>query len=657
VPIPIILASFFSALFNAILQEQYFSKVINDLTLTRFNLFYTFDLWTQGVTQLEEEYSRAETGKPDISFQLRFSVARKLASDLTARLLKQTAKVGLVPEVAPPLEAAITAEAAKRKLETIGEIMIHHVAELQTELASKLEPSTKNMYPILLELEKQAIPITSLVAMAKPAIVVPTSSESLFTYRFAATKGEETVEAGLLGHPSTEATQTPSPTPVRETTTEAVPSRVAAGTRLSIETEKSVGGDVKMPAAVMDYQKQMLAEIMPLGLTSGVKLNAEASKALGYAVKMPSTVLEYQKQMLAETIPSGLTSGVKLNPEASKALDNAVMMPTAISVQQKPFLKIASILSRAFSVPTTVSSPSIQQPYYYPEKVSETLTPMPSSQISLLLKEISPPLASWIYQESEVLRSTGIHLSAVPVAASSAERVITETLIQPISSLEPPHIYGSHERVSQSVAPHSPAIGAKPKQVEAFRVPSILTSLVASYAQTYPMPSLEPAAVEIYETIFETERTHSTFAKPSKITEEQRLHRLPTVLALAGAESLIAQRLQRELGAFMKEVQTSQSAYAETLAELSTSGPISTGMSSGLVPTAASLAAIESYAPSSQPVSAPTYKPSPVNPPIQHAINLTVSTDTSEEDLRELERKINRILSEQVSRYYGSSRI
>jgi hypothetical protein len=45
------------------------------------------------------------------------------------------------------------------------------------------------------------------------------------------------------------------------------------------------------------------------------------------------------------------------------------------------------------------------------------------------------------------------------------------------------------------------------------------------------------------------------------------------------------------------------------------------------------------------------------SPAIHDTINVSVSADTAEEDLRDLERKINRILQEQVNRYYGSPRI
>jgi hypothetical protein len=44
-------------------------------------------------------------------------------------------------------------------------------------------------------------------------------------------------------------------------------------------------------------------------------------------------------------------------------------------------------------------------------------------------------------------------------------------------------------------------------------------------------------------------------------------------------------------------------------------------------------------------------------PGSQDIINVNVSADTAEEDLRDLERKISRILSEQIRRYYGSSMV
>jgi hypothetical protein len=51
-----------------------------------------------------------------------------------------------------------------------------------------------------------------------------------------------------------------------------------------------------------------------------------------------------------------------------------------------------------------------------------------------------------------------------------------------------------------------------------------------------------------------------------------------------------------------------------------------------------------------------TSKLSPVQRTVQNTFNITLA-EAKDADLRDLERKINRILSEQIRRYYGSTKI
>jgi hypothetical protein len=200
--------------------------------------------------------------------------------------------------------------------------------------------------------------------------------------------------------------------------------------------------------------------------------------------------------------------------------------------------------------------------------------------------------------------------------------------------------------------------GVRDYAVEAFRLPSIVTSLAASYVRAYPLLFAEPAVSEIYKTSFEVGSIYAEQpTTPSEILEQKKFHRLPIMLALAGAESLITQRLQHELTEFAKEAQIVRSKYGEALAELGTAGPIRTTMLGELASGLTFPYTIEPYTSSAPPVSLPPRRPSPISSPIQDTINLTISAETAEEDLRDLERKISRILSEQISRYYGSSRI
>jgi hypothetical protein len=46
-----------------------------------------------------------------------------------------------------------------------------------------------------------------------------------------------------------------------------------------------------------------------------------------------------------------------------------------------------------------------------------------------------------------------------------------------------------------------------------------------------------------------------------------------------------------------------------------------------------------------------------LTPEVPRTLNVTVSGETPEDDLRVLERKISKILSDQVRRYYGTARL
>ena len=324
---------------------------------------------------------------------------------------------------------------------------------------------------------------------------------------------------------------------------------------------------------------------------------------------------------------------VSLRPEAVRSFRYATGLPSIVLEREIPILKRMA----AFSLvsPPKPPPPSIEPSYRYPRLA--TLPPMRPSQIGQALEEVSPSLSSWIYGVSEILRGTALSLSAVPVAASTAERVVTETLVQPVSGLEAPRTLGTQEPVSPYLAPSRPETGVGRTEVEAFRLPAIVASLIVALSQRYPL--LETAA-------------------PGRMPEVKTFSKLPTVIALAAAESLIAQRLQHESSALIREMQVARSSYGERLGELGASGPIRTTMLGKLATAAPSLlSTLEPYAPGISSVPPPPARLGPVSPSVQNTFNITISAESAEEDLRDLERKINRILSEQMRRYYGSTRI
>jgi hypothetical protein len=616
-PIASIFSSFFSILFNTILHLS-LNKAIYEFTLTRFDLLFPYDLWAKRATPLEEETLTTEPVKPTISFH-NLILVRRLASEVASRIVKQTSKPTLLPTTAARLKPEAEEEVGEIPSEAAPEkTLVERIADLQRELGSKIAPSMMSLSSAFLEYEKQAVPLAFFAAMHTPSLLDFTGFEGFPAHRFVAPTETVTPAASLAEPPLAESSQALPP-----------------------------------------------HEAMQLGLTIGIRFSNNALQSFSFANELPLIILESQKSTMAEIGPPDLTTSASPSSEALRSLDYATKLPAVVSERHAPFLRIATALSRISSrfSPTTTYAPRSKS-FNLPEAAPETPPLMTLSQINLLLKEISPSLTSWIYGESEILRGTGVSLSAVPIAASTAEKLLTETLTQPILTAEAPLTYGDHELASQALTPTVYEAGAKRGVVEAFRLPTILTSLAASYAQAYPLPFAEPAVGEIYETSLEvgwvsTEQTKT----PRETLEKKKFSRLPFVLALAGAESLITQRLQQELTAFTKEIQTTWSTYGEALTEMGATGPIRATMLGELAssPTLPSTLiaphVIETYTPTAPPVPPPPSRPSPVSSTIQNTINLTVSAETAEEDLRDLERKISRILSEQISRYYGSSRI
>ncbi len=144
------------------------------------------------------------------------------------------------------------------------------------------------------------------------------------------------------------------------------------------------------------------------------------------------------------------------------------------------------------------------------------------------------------------------------------------------------------------------------------------------------------------------------------VGKQSRASTLPTVLALAGAKSLINQRLQSALTTLRKEstaMQASNQEYAK-ISILGTSGiqKISSqtnarGTLMAQYPIGFKADAVTSVSP--LPRSNVTRSSS-----AQDSIDSTSTEEgVEEEDLSDLERKISKILSEQLSRYYGTSKL
>ena len=158
---------------------------------------------------------------------------------------------------------------------------------------------------------------------------------------------------------------------------------------------------------------------------------ASLVKSLPAKQEVGEKLFSAPKELPIEEEPSqGVGKRVELSSGTVASLTKSAELSNLIFESQLPFFKIAAALSHIFASPETVSYPIQEASYTPPTKISPP-APMPQPQISLLLREIAPSLTSWIYEGSEVLRKTGVPLSAVPIAASEAEKIVSETLSEP----------------------------------------------------------------------------------------------------------------------------------------------------------------------------------------------------------------------------------
>jgi hypothetical protein len=597
-PITSIFSSFFDILANVIMHEVSFNRVVYELALTRFMFLSPYDLRMRRTAQPEEEYLPPDIGRTNISFLFNVTVARKIVADLSRRLAMQVPKSALFPALAPSPEPKRTEEAIEKTIEEPAETVFPIVAPLpETGAEGKaIEEPTKLVFHIVADLQRRL--------ESKLAPSVKGMASALQEY------GRQTF---LL----TPLLASPGPLLIEPTRLEGFPPQP-----LVTPAEKEIPH--------VSFPERPLAEI--------------------------SQVPPPYKEALVEPKPLDLTLRVRLSPEILRPFGFAARLPTIVSEQESPILKVAAALSRVS--PPMLPSLGFEPSYRYPAPAASASAPMRPSQISRLLEEISPSLTSWIYGESEILRGTAVSLSAVPVAASTAQRIVTEALVQPISGSETPQTFSGEESVSPVLTTATREARFGQGGVEAFRLPAIVTSLVAASIQRYSLLFAEPAVAETYRAPFEMERVspeESTVL--GQMPEEKRYSRLPAVIALAAAESLIVKRLQHEFTAFVKEMQVARSTYGETLAGLGAAGPVRTTMLGELAAAPVFPSTIEPYAPRVPSGPPPSARSIPVASPTQNTVNLTISAESTEEDLRDLERKINRILSEQISRYYGSTRI
>jgi len=704
-------ASFFSSIYNTLAKTVVrivgFGRGVRELSLAKVMFLPPFDLWSRQAPPPEEEHFPTEMGKANVSFLFNVMVARRTAAKLARRLATKIPRPTLLLE-----RAHSEAEPWKETIEKAAEIMPRVAADLQGRFESKLGPSIKGIAEGFQEYSKKATFPALLLEMPKPIFIEPAEPEGP-PHTLKALPEKEIPQVGTPEKPFPVVSQVPS-RPPKETKAEPYPlvSVPVFGLRQEPARSFEYAGLTSIaraktmfafpPTSALKVEHPLPATKPRIGMVGPPVsipfegLRQEVVSSLQYVAKLPSIVLERAIPILkrmatfsvvsplgrplpslserqlsavsqvrslpteeAKVEPQPLVSipVMRLRPEAAMLFEYAAGLPNIILERAFPILETTDTFSPV--LPLKPSSPSIWPSRRHPILTSPT--PMRPSLVSRLLEEISPSLTSWIYGVSEILRGTTLSLSAVPIAASAAEKVVTEALVQPIPRFEAPKTLSTQETVSPVLTHSRPEKGVGRGEIEAFRLPAFVTSLIVALSQRYPLLLGEPTVSETYGTSFELTRVipEETPAL-GRIPEEKSFSKLPTVIALAAAESLIAQRLHQEFGGLITQMQAARSSYGEKLSKLGAFRPIGAPVLSKLkaaAPRASWSPMIEPYATAISSAPRPLPRRELVSSPIQNTFNITISAESAEEDLRDFERKLSKILSEQVRRYYGSPRI
>lgn len=597
------ITSLFSSIFNtlvkAFVRVVSFSRGIREFTLPRFTFLPPFNLWSRRVTPPEEEYPPTEMGRANVSFLFKVTVARKIARELAERVAVTTPKPALLPIPPPRVEVEfeeeeLAKEPAAELIEKPARPASYFVTDLQRRFESKLAPSVKGMTSAFQEFGRHAFLLAPLVTGAKSFLMAPTP------------RLWHAPSQLFIAPPEKEAAQIGSP---HQLGLQHRPS--AIGPREEVKVEPP------LPSAKLTIRMAAPPVSMPVA-----RLRPDAVSSLEYAARLPSTLLEQEVPIL-RTMP--------------------------------PFPRISAPKSPL---------PSIKPSFRYSRPTSP---PMGPSQIDRLLEEIFPSLTFWIYAVSEMLRSTALGLPAVSVVASTVQRTVTQALVHPISSFEKLRTLGTQaELFSTGLMLSKPETGVERIAVEAFSLPVTVASLIAAHSQNYFPLIGEPRISETWESFEPTQAPPKETAVLGEMPRVKGPSKLEAIVGLAAVESSIAQNLHQQFTTLTREIEVFRSSYGERLGELSAFGPIGTttlsaGAGGRLARAPTLLPTLQPHVPHvlSTPIARAPSPPKlrPISPTIQNTFNITISAEEAEEDLRDLERKVAQILSDQIRRYYGSMRL
>jgi hypothetical protein len=824
VPLTVNLSPLLNFLFSFINQQMFFNQTIKKLTLTRFTISFPYNLWTDQPRQLEEEIPAENeqtsnaflpyflidrdlkpnliadylaTGKSNVAFLSHLVLAKNLASNLPTLLIEPLSLQILAPKLPSIFNPAVSQEIDSSKIFApfSQESWLKKAARPEEKYSSTASGSLSSwVLPSFLLAHRITSDLVAVLAEQPPQARLPQKTTP-FLKREAAERlvqNENPMEPVL----SQEADHPPKAeiaeklagkeiTAVETSEISHVNQMIKWQSNLSSKISESVKSIISLEELAMPLVLSVPTfEIISSDFTGLLNPKVSQSATLPSekatvedAIAMHPSITKVTKEAhplpskqvsISEAPPSELTVNTRLS-----SFGYATLLPALILEKQTPFLGNAVAISQASSLQTMVPGSKTNSPYVYPLVAAQTILSFTSKQMNLLEKQISPSITSWIYDGSEVLRSTGVPLSAVPIAAYMAEKSISETLIQPMSTFvaTSPQDYGKPtigeekekfsrlptvlalagigslitHRLARDTSPSEEASKEKTVLISKLPSPSVSTGVwqlssgvlsniseqqkpffeiaeilsqyssapttssfpmiespscfrvyVSSLASIVPaktnlpinevIPSLTSWIYEVAEALRRTGVPLSAVpiaaseaekvvnetlinAAPSQwaaqpqvegdvVGEQRKASTLPTVLALAGAESLINRQLQNALTILRKEstaMQLSDQRYSG-INILGTSGIQKTNKQTRVKDGLIVQYPIEHKADTVIPISL-LPRTNRFRSPAQDSIGVKSAEEEAEEDLSDLERKISKILSEQLSRYYGTSKL
>ncbi len=657
-PITSIFYDYYGFLVESVNYQLFIYKLIQGLTLTRFNLILPYQPQIQKIMRSDEQYSQMGTTLAlhlllDLAFP-RVPLKGALPSN------KKLANVPVPKLVEPQPEQT---EIMDSNLKPLFQL----ITDIQTQLSSKLAPSIGQMSSTIKEYKELLVPVASL-AVAKTILLNSEVPSDISPYRFVLPLEKPAAPSEPLELPLEKPAAPSEPFIEESLEINVEPGEEASGIKLSSKTVMTLSYAVKLPATISKKQKPFQKSLIYASQTASVQVHAPPSDGsfdTGIPIKSTSSVplsligpllgkksteltswipkekatrvdkkanlLAFQSEVIsAQKIVTNTLKRPIYSLKKSYSLDETKPKESYISAIREPEPK--KIKTEAFRIPSILTS---IMSHYTHSWLSSVTRINESGKTPFKFEQ---PISDQLSKPVDFLETKESAEPLVPVAQPKSDTLFTQRLEPQQESTEFISTVHLAQSTFQSVITE---LGAS-EPVRASRISDLAIGFKIPYnAETYtPLISDFPQTPHVGET--------STLA--DERTFHSHLHQMPqglkSVRVNVSTNKADLRNLETKIGRIL----------SEQMAELGEFGPIRTTIQSELEGGFTTQYNVEPYTTSNAMVSRQSLIQSSITSQNQGVIHINVFDDNIG-DMRELERKIRRILEDQLKRYYGSSKI